>query len=55
MEKEDLMLLMEWFDKNQDHRMSFLEKEAVKAAVRKADTVGDLASMAVKLLKKTAE
>ena len=52
MEKEDLMLLMEWFDKNQDHRLNFLEKEAVKAAIRKADTVGDLASMAVKLLKK---
>ena len=37
MEKEDLMLLMEWFDKNQDHRLNFLEKEAVKAAIRKAE------------------
>ena len=40
--QEDLKLLTDWFDQNKDHRMNFLEKEAIKLAVRKADTVGDL-------------
>ena len=53
MDQEDLKLLMEWFEKNKDHRMSFLEKEAVKLAVKKADTVGDLLKTALDLLKKT--
>ena len=51
MDQENLKLLMDWFEQNKDHRMNFLEKEAVKMAVRKADTVGDLLNTALKLLK----
>lgn len=50
--QEDLKLLTDWFDQNKDHRMNFLEKEAIKLAVRKADTVGDLLKTALSLLKK---
>ena len=50
--QEDLKLLTDWFDQNQNHRMNFLEKEAIKLAVRKADTVGDLLKTALSLLKK---
>jgi hypothetical protein len=52
MEQEDLKLLTDWFDQNKNHRMNFLEKEAIKLAVRKADTVGDLLKTALSLLKK---
>ncbi len=52
MTKEDLQLMTEWFEKNKDHKLSFLEKEAIKVMVRKADTVGDLVDIALKLLKK---
>ena len=52
MEKEDLHLMTEWFEKNKDHEMSFLEKEAIKAVLRKSKTVGDLLETALKLLKK---
>ena len=50
--QEDLKLLTDWFDQNKNHRMNFLEKEAIKLAVRKADTVGDLLKTALGLLKK---
>ncbi len=52
MNAEDLKLLTEWFEKNQDHKLNFIEKEAIKIAVRKADTVGDLMRTALDLLKK---
>ena len=52
MEKQDLQLLMDWFEKNKDHEMNFLEKEAIKAVLRKSKTVGDLLETALKLLKK---
>ena len=52
MNDEELKLLMDWFEKNKDHKMNFVEKEAIKLAVRKADTVGDLLRMAIGLLKK---
>ena len=52
MDQEDLKLLMDWFEKNKDHKMNFLKKEAIKLAVRKADTVGDLLKMALSMLKK---
>ena len=52
MSDEDLKLLMEWFDKNKDHKLNFIEKEGIKMAVRKADTVGDLLKTALDLLKK---
>ena len=51
MEKEDLQLMEEWVEKNKDHELSFLEKEAVKAVLRKSRTVGDLFETALKLLK----
>ncbi len=51
MEKEDLQLMVEWVEKNKDHELSFLEKEAVKAVLRKSRTVGDLFETALKLLK----
>ncbi len=52
MEQEDLNLLMNWFEQNKDHKLNFIEKEAIKMAVRKAGTVGDLLKMALDLLKK---
>ncbi len=52
MTQEDLKLLTDWFDQNKDHKLNFLEKEAIKLAVRKADTVGDLLETALGLLKK---
>ena len=51
MNQEDLKLLMDWFEQNKDHKLNFIEKEAIKAAVRKANTVGDLLDTALKLLK----
>ncbi len=51
MNEEDLKLLMDWFEQNKDHKLNFLEKEAIKMAVRKADTVGDLLQTALGLLK----
>lgn len=50
--QEDLKLLTDWFAQNKDHKMNFLEKEAIKLAVRRADTVGDLLKTALGLLKK---
>ena len=52
MEKEDFQLLLDWFEQNKDHEMNFLEKEAIKAVLRKARTVGDLMETALNLLKK---
>ena len=52
MSPEDLKLLMDWFEENKDHKLNFLEKEAIKLAVKKADTVGDLLKTALDLLKK---
>ena len=52
MNEEDLKLLTDWFSKNKDHKLNFLEKEAIKLAVKKASTVGDLLKTALDLLKK---
>ncbi len=52
MEQEDIQLLVEWFEQNKDHKLNILEKEAIKLAVRKASTVGDLLKTALDLLKK---
>ena len=52
MNNEDLKLLTDWFENNKDHKLNFIEKEAIKVAVKKADTVGDLLETALKLLKK---
>ncbi len=51
MNHEDLKLLTDWFAKNKDHKLNFLEKEAIKLAVKKAATVGDLLETALGLLK----
>ena len=52
MNPDDLKLLMDWFEKNKEHKLSFLEKEAIKFELKRADTVGDLLQTALKLLKK---
>ena len=52
MNDEDLKLLTDWLEQNKDHKLNFIEKEAIKLAVRKADTVGDLLKTALDLLKK---
>ena len=52
MEQEDLKLLMDWFEENKDRKLGFVEKEAIKLAVRRAGTVGDLLKTALDLLKK---
>lgn len=52
MNDEDLKLLIDWFSENKDHKLNFIEKEAIKLAVKKADTVGDLMKTALNLLKK---
>ena len=52
MDSEDLKLLLDWFEENKDHKLNFLEKEAIKVAVKRADTVGDLLKTALNLLKK---
>ena len=51
MNDEDLKRLTDWFAKNKDHKLNFLEKEAIKLAVKKAATVGDLLETALGLLK----
>lgn len=51
MSDEDLKLLTDWFAQNKDHKLNFLEKEAIKLAVKKASTVGDLLETALGLLK----
>ena len=52
MKPEDLKLLMDWFEENKDHKLNFIEKEGIKMAGRKADTVGDLLKTALDLLKR---
>ena len=51
MSDEDLKLLMDWFEQNKDRKLNFIEKEAIKLAVKKANTVGDLLQTALGLLK----
>ncbi len=51
MEQSDIQLLVQWLEDNRDHKISFVEKEAVKLALRQAKTVGDLADLALKLVK----
>ena len=52
MEREDYQLLVDWFEKNRDHEITFLEREAIKVMLKKAKTVDDLMETALKLLKK---
>ena len=53
MDREDLQLMNDWVEKNKDHELKFLEKEAIKAVLRKSKTVGDLFETALNLLKKS--
>ena len=52
MNQEDLKLLLDWFEQNKDHKLNFIEKEGIKLAVRKANTVGDLLQTALDMLRK---
>ena len=52
MEQEDLKLLMDWFEAHKDDKLNFIEKEGIKLAVRKSETVGDLLQTALDLLKR---
>ena len=52
MDAQDLKLLTDWFEEHQNDKLNFLEKEAIKLAVKKANTVGDLLKTALDLLKK---
>ena len=52
MNEQDLKLLTDWFEQNKDHKLNLLEKEAIKLAVKRAGTVGDLLKTALDLLKK---
>ena len=52
MNEADLKTMMEWVEKNKDHKLNFIEKEAIKMAVKKAETVGDLFQTALNLLNK---
>ena len=51
MEQKDIELLIRWFEQNKDHKLNFLEKQAVKLAVGKAETVGELMETALSFLK----
>ena len=51
MNQEDLKMLLDWLEENKEHKLNFLEKEAIKLAVKKAATVGELFQTALSLLK----
>ena len=51
MEQKDVELLVNWLQENKDHKLNFLEKQAIKLAVGRADTVQDLVETALSLLK----
>ena len=52
MDKDDLKLLLDWFEEHQNDKLNFLAKEAIKLEVKRANTVGDLLKTALNLLKK---
>jgi hypothetical protein len=52
MTNDEWNLLKDWVEKNKDHKLNFLEKEAIKAVLRRADTVDSLLKTALDLLKK---
>ncbi len=51
MEQKDVELLLKWLQENKDHKLNFLEKQAIKLAVSRAETVQDLVETALSLLK----
>ena len=52
MTNEEWEMLREWVEKNREHKLNFIEKEAIKAVLRKAGSVEDLLKTALDLLKK---
>ena len=52
MTNEDWELLKKWVEENHDHRLNFIEKEAIKAVLRKANSIDELLKTALDLLKK---
>ena len=51
MEQKDIDLLIRWLMQNKDHKLNFLEKQAIKLALGRAETVNDLVETALSLLK----
>ena len=51
MEQKDVELLAKWLQENQNHKLNFLERQAIKLAISRADTVQDLVETALSLLK----
>ena len=54
MNSDDLKLLTDCFENNKEHKLNFVEKEAIKLAVKRAGTVEDLLKTALDLLKKSS-
>jgi len=52
MTNEEWEMLRDWVEKNREHKLNFIEKEAIKAVLRKAGSVEDLLKTALDLLKK---
>ena len=52
MTSEEWEMLRDWVEKNREHKLNFIEKEAIKAVLRKAGSVEDLLKTALDLLKK---
>ena len=52
MTNEEWDMLRDWVEKNREHKLNFIEKEAIKAVLRKAGSVEDLLKTALDLLKK---
>ena len=53
MNQEDLKLLLDWFEEHKDDKLGFIEKQAIKLAIGKAGSVGDLMETMLNLLKKS--
>ena len=51
MNEEDVKLLVKWLEDNREHKISFLEKEAVKLVLNRSKTVDDLLQSALQALK----
>ena len=52
MTNEDWELLRKWVEENRTHKLTFLEKEAIKAVLRRSGSVEELLNTALDLLKK---
>ena len=51
MDQKDMELLANWLMQNKDHKLNVLEKQAIKLALGRAETVNDLVETALSLLK----